>query len=392
MAVVVAGLARDTSPLAGVRATKLRPPCRRARRRGLSTILDVIAPGCGTILILCCLGLLVITGANSGEEARPVSGSTLSGQHVVQAGFQVGAGSQGWRKRGGSSISVLGRRDLGGNSSNLDGEEGAIDLADGAGVGRRLKALREGATRPSTAPGGDAARLRSGRRGGTKSHSSSDCSVDCSGLSCRGKKAKCRVGYYRKSTAASNSGVKQCKMCKANFWCPGLDSPPQPCGTGMWTAGVVGASSPNQCVCVPGTVRSGSSCVTCPAGSYCVGGTTTLSATCPSGKTSSAGSSQLSDCGCLAGYNCVNSACATCSACAVGTYQASAGANVLSCTSCPSMSTTSGMGATSIALCTCFSGTYKGNSLCITCPAGSFCSSEQLVLCPANSTSPASRY
>jgi len=123
----------------------------------------------------------------------------------------------------------------------------------------------------------------------------------------------------------------------------------------------------------------------CPAGTYLLAATTTGDCTpCPANTYSAAGSSQVTDCKCLAGYTGADGT--ECSACPIASYKEAPG--VGSCTACP-VGTSSAVASSSKTYCTCIvgftassngdtctacaSGTYKdvtGAFICQTCPMG----------------------
>ncbi len=76
----------------------------------------------------------------------------------------------------------------------------------------------------------------------------------------------------------------------------------------------------------------------------------------------------------------------SCISCPVGTY--STGGSMTSCTSCPSGTTTSGRGATSSSACystrvPCQPGSYKSGTSCVKCAAGTYSTTEDASSCTA---------
>ena len=132
--------------------------------------------------------------------------------------------------------------------------------------------------------------------------------------------------------------------------------------------------------CSAGTYLSGNTCTTCPAGKYCLAGTSTASS-CPSGYTSSAGATAQSSCyiSVSAGKYIASSGTSTQTSCAVGKYRTAHTVyygNTSSCSSCPSGYTSSG-GATAQSSCyiSVSAGKYiasSGTSTQTSCAAGKY--------------------
>ncbi len=235
-----------------------------------------------------------------------------------------------------------------------------------------------------------------------------------------GKLIKCTIGTYATGSASvctscgngktSQAGAKSCVTCSTG------------CSQCYETAGY--CTSCNQ-----GYYKSGTSCLRCPAGWYCPGGTAASTkcpagsyssigasscTSCGSGKTSSAGSSTCISCSsnctecsgsagnctsCKAGYYKSGSSCVKCSAgysCAGGTAgqvkcptgtTSSAGSSA--CTTCAAGCTSCSGSASN---CTsCKAGTYLSGSSCKTCSVGYYClgGSSGQSKCPAGQTAPA---
>ena len=64
-------------------------------------------------------------------------------------------------------------------------------------------------------------------------------------------------------------GVEGCRVCDANFYCPG-GSVSNPCPPHSESA--PGASAPEECLCVPGYYLGETGCAVCPLDFFCVGG------------------------------------------------------------------------------------------------------------------------
>lgn len=141
-----------------------------------------------------------------------------------------------------------------------------------------------------------------------------------------------------------------------------------------------GSYSIDACVCELGYLRQNqTTCVECPAGSYCPDQTTrTL---CPANSNSASESSNISDCVCDPAFYGRNGLCEACeidSFCPGGTQQLS----------CPGNSTTEGLiKRTSISDCVCIAGWYENIAgSCERCPRNSYCFEDHLTVCPLNSS------
>ena len=207
-------------------------------------------------------------------------------------------------------------------------------------------------------------------------------------------KIGCVAGNYLKKNESS------CRQCPANSYCAGgtynfnetTDQGITGCPSGMSSS--VGSDEKSDCkrTCTAGTYlkKNESSCTQCPANSYCGGGTYGFSSNtdqgitgCPSGMSSSAGSSLKTHCkvACSAGnYLKKNeSSCRQCPAnsyCAGGTYNFNETTDQ-GITGCPSgMTSTAGSDEKADCKVTCTAGNYlkKNNSSCETCLQNNYCS------------------
>ena len=159
-----------------------------------------------------------------------------------------------------------------------------------------------------------------------------------------------------------------------------------------------------QTTCSAGQYVSGSSCVSCPKGSYGGGGTATSCTSCPSGQTTSlTGATSSSACytpkiNCLAGTYVSNGNCVSCPA---GTYSATV--NATSCAACASGTYSTG-GATACWSCSRIdagSNTLRDGTVCkLTCTScsttgtcvGSNVASGQSSSCSSSSSSSSGCY
>ena len=214
--------------------------------------------------------------------------------------------------------------------------------------------------------------------------------------------AICSAGQYLPADALS------CTQCREGYYCLGGEFNLSSSDQGLTQCDSAtpfsrsGASSPSECVeritCSTGQYlpAAGLECVTCPANSYCVGGTeldydatnaqgiTACSGTTP---VSQAGSDDAGDCytaTCSAGQYlpAAGLACVTCPAnhyCLGGTEFDYDENNDQGLTACPQNMPNSAAGATSAGACyasvTCAAGTYlpMGQLTCAPCTAGNYC-------------------
>ena len=181
----------------------------------------------------------------------------------------------------------------------------------------------------------------------------------------------CAGGTYGPSTWLSS-----CLVCPAGSFCPAGASGPVACGAGTYSK------------------ANSSACVACPAGSFCPAG---ASGPVACGVGTYGPSSGLSAClpcvagvfcpyagmslfvGCPAGSFCVPGATAAV-VCAAGFYSR---ANASVCSMAPAGSFSPGNASVATP---CANGTYApsaGLSACPACPAGSFCNASAAIPCPA---------
>jgi hypothetical protein len=266
-----------------------------------------------------------------------------------------------------------------------------------------------------------------------------DCSIDTTNLTPGNKTVSIngRTGSLTVTAPAVTScpagqylNGNTCVNCPVGSFCTGGTSQPTQCPAG--TTSPAGATSASQCVsinnpittsCPAGQYLSGNTCVNCPVGSFCTGGTSQPTQ-CPAGTVSPAGATSASQCvsinnpittSCPAGKYLSGNTCVNCPAgsfctggtsqptqCPAGTY--CDGGNTQTGGSKPPLAcpagTTSPAGATSASQCvsinnpittSCPAGQYLNGNTCVNCPVGSFCTggTSQPTQCPAGTTSPA---
>ena len=157
------------------------------------------------------------------------------------------------------------------------------------------------------------------------------------------------------------------------------------CGRGGQAAGGVIILA----YCAAGTYQSGTSCVSCPAGtvSSALGlqGSETCT-NCPAGYYSNSGAASCT--ACSAGQYSSSPGSGSCSSCPAGTYSTNSGSS--SCTPCPKGTYNPNTGSTSEGYCmACPPGTANGNyggsslSSCVPCAAGYYSPSSGTIICPA---------
>jgi hypothetical protein len=222
-----------------------------------------------------------------------------------------------------------------------------------------------------------------------------------------------------------NSVVVSTCNATSNTVCGPTPSSPSSCSTGQYLSG-------STCIsCPAGTYQNsssytGSSCISCPSGTFGLGGSSTSSCTailtcgagnyslqgaisndvsnptnciaCSSGLTSPSGSISSNACvapvsSCNAGQYLSGSACVLCPA---GSYQGNSSFTGSSCTSCPVGITTTGSSTGSISISSCticaagYAGTVTGSGTsnaagCTICPLGKYAIAGELTCtdCPA---------
>ena len=242
---------------------------------------------------------------------------------------------------------------------------------------------------------------------------------------------KCSPGFYGAVSVLKRSKEAECRVCPANFHCPGgaeaLPCPAnsasaagatmcqcvagffsnelgecQECASGFWCPGggvmnacpdnsnsTLGAMKVSDCSCVAGFFQpwpaddekqgEGPHCSACYAGAYCPGGQ--VAVPCSSNSNSLMGSSSPDQCVCAAGYYGAGST--GCAACEAG-YYCPGGLHPIEC---PEKSLSSS-GAAAVAQCACVPGYTGKDGTCTVCPAGSYCTGGDSVLhCPDKATS-----
>ena len=193
--------------------------------------------------------------------------------------------------------------------------------------------------------------------GSTSSPGSSRCECPAGKYWSSGSCSNCSSGYYSSigmescvrcpSGSSSSSGASRCTCPSGKYWSEGT------C-----------LSLSTLSTCLPGQYNHWSgSCYNCTANRYSAGGLTTSCTYCPSGSTSSPGSSR---CECPAGKYWNSGSCFNCSS----RYYSSIGME--SCVRCPSGSTSS----SGSSRCTCPSGKYWSEGTCLstlsTCLPGQY--------------------
>jgi len=204
------------------------------------------------------------------------------------------------------------------------------------------------------------------------SHAGEDCWGGCSGkqglCSWCGTGLCCRYGWSDTSNGCDGTvGIEgKGHVCAAPL--PTAADPMQ-ISCGDHAESPPGSTASNACVCASGYYDSGTkpdglpTCVQCPAGSYCPGGSADPSViACPLHSTSAAGAVESADCVCDGGYHGAADACTLCPEnyfCNGGSLQA-----------CPAHMN-SGTGATT---CACDLGyELKSDGTCFLCPVNHYC-------------------
>ena len=196
----------------------------------------------------------------------------------------------------------------------------------------------------------------------------------------------CLPGHYRSSTSI-NCGVYRTNTYSSSGTTTFCTSCP---------SGSTSSPGSSRCECPAGKYWSGSLCSSCSSGYYSSIGMESC-VRCPSGSSSSSGSSR---CNYPSGQYWSEGACLTTTlSCPAGQYHSSeycyncaanyysAGGNTTSCTSCPSGSTSS----PGSSRCECPTGKYWYSGSCSNCSSGYYSSigMESCVRCPEGSTSAA---
>ena len=164
------------------------------------------------------------------------------------------------------------------------------------------------------------------------------------------------------ANSESSSGSALCQ-CSAGF--TGADGGPcSACLAGTYKAT---AGAGNCATCEAGTYAATTgerSCSPCLVGTYKAAAGSGSCVACPSHSSCAAGSDELTDCACVSGYTAASDG-GACSACEAGTYKTSAGSR--SCEACPSHST-SAAGSDELEDCACGAG-YLGpdGGACVVC-------------------------
>lgn len=149
------------------------------------------------------------------------------------------------------------------------------------------------------------------------------------------------------------------------------------------------------CVCPPGMFLDAAAgiCVICPVGTFQeIANTDILCLPCPGDSTTlHNGSTQNTDCKCLAGFEYEGPESATCLPCEIGKFNEAVGG---ACISCPALSTTNATGATSSSQCLCVPGSAPfpnasaTDAVCTLCANGTYktsTSNDTCSPCPPHS-------
>lgn len=220
----------------------------------------------------------------------------------------------------------------------------------------------------------------------------------------------CPGGTYSSLTGQFNSST--CQTCQAGYYCAAGSSAQTPCSTGTYSQ-TVGGQSDSVCLnCGQGTYMDQTSatvctkcpagkfssttkavalsfCQPCPAGSYCLEGSSTATK-CPPGKFTSLTeqTSELNCQTCQLGYYCGEGSSVQ-SACPTGTFSIEVGGTSDAvCKQCPQATYNDGTAATVCTNCTAgkYSAAYAATSVsqCLPCPPGKYCpvASIQGIDCP----------
>ncbi|MDW2975049.1 MAG: InlB B-repeat-containing protein [Alphaproteobacteria bacterium] len=154
----------------------------------------------------------------------------------------------------------------------------------------------------------------------------------------------CAAGTYK-----TDSGNSSCSACTAGYYCTGGANQTactansssgagsdaiSDCKCNVGYGGNAGVTNGTCTICAAGKYKISSgntSCSTCTAGYYCTGGANRTA--CAANSSSGAGSDEISDCKCNAGYGGnAGETNGTCTICAAGTYKTSSGNS--SCSTC----------------------------------------------------------
>ena len=196
----------------------------------------------------------------------------------------------------------------------------------------------------------------------------------------------------------SVDGNEGCKACPINHYYPEMMLPYDadrclPCPT--HSTAPIHSYRLSSCQCLPGFTHtetaSSFECSLCAAGSFCPNiqhsdgsrALLTTSLECPPNSWSSPGATSVQDCFCMPGYY---GSAGDCEVCDANHYCPE---NATSMISCPSHSNTLGVGGQATAdACVCDGGYYvdEATLACEVCPLDSYCYSNIAVSCPADST------
>lgn len=213
------------------------------------------------------------------------------------------------------------------------------------------------------------------------------------------------------SSFSDTGRTTPCSSCLINTYQPLLGQTTcLNCPTNSGTQGALGATQITQCICADTYYFNVDSCLPCPVGNACVGGTKTLcnatqyqpepsKTTCLACVANTTASAARTTCDCNTGYYRPNTGVLNCLICPAGSYCV---ANVkATCdtaitayqdlpgqTSCKSCATANAIVSANRDACVCANGYYKSASSCSACNAGSFCVAEVSQPCPAGQVQP----
>ena len=184
----------------------------------------------------------------------------------------------------------------------------------------------------------------------------------------------CAMGTFKNFTGFLFEGAAQ-----GCFACPSMSGTRNESSTSI-----------TDCICSPGTFRSGDTCVSCPEGTYQDEFDQTACVPCASGTTTDGlGSANISQCICSEGYYGGGGG-TSCSPCPEGTYKDTKGnteGGSSACSACPLL-TTSTLGAADLSNCTCVTGAGRDGAASGACwCAAGYYGTTQCNACPSNSGS-----
>ena len=194
----------------------------------------------------------------------------------------------------------------------------------------------------------------------------------------------CNPGYYLLNGQCEQCGPAKYKTYHGNSACS--DCP-------AFSTSALGSTLLSQCLCSPGyTGADGGPCSACGEGKYKPTTDSQACSDCPTHATSDLASTAVTDCQCNPGYTgTITSPTDTCSGCLEGEYKPSTGSDA--CSSCPDQATSSAA-STAVTDCECIAG-YTGTittptDTCSQCGPNSYkpnTGPDACTNCPSNSNS-----